>query len=126
VIDGNGMEMTATVTDAGLIETTTFEGLFTVGPITNSGTIAALGGGARLGLQDDTVINSTTCYTSRDSLVSVSRLRCDLLRFVRGRSSARLNGEQGTGDQCDERVHGRPPFQACGSGAIAPNCCRTE
>ena len=57
VIDGNCMEMTATVTNAGLIETTTFEGLFTVGPITNSGTIAALRGGARLGLQDDTVIN---------------------------------------------------------------------
>jgi hypothetical protein len=41
VIDGNGIEMTATVANAGLIETTTFEGLFTVGPITNSGTIAS-------------------------------------------------------------------------------------
>jgi hypothetical protein len=60
VIDGDGMEVTATITNAGLIEATTFEGLFTVGPITNSGTIAALGNGARLGLLENTVIDSTT------------------------------------------------------------------
>jgi hypothetical protein len=36
------------------------------------------------------------CYTSRDRLVPVSYLRCDLLWFVRGWSNARLNGEQGT------------------------------
>ena len=58
VIDGDGMEVTATITNAGLIEATTFEGLFTVGPITNSGTIAALGNGARLGLLENTVIGT--------------------------------------------------------------------
>jgi hypothetical protein len=33
-------------------------------------------------------------------------LRCDLLRFGSGWSSTRLNGEQETGEQCDERLHG--------------------
>jgi hypothetical protein len=61
VIDGNGfMEVTATINNAGLIEATAFDGLFTVGPVTNSGTMAALGTGARLGFQGDTVVNSTT------------------------------------------------------------------
>ena len=33
-------------------------------------------------------------------------LGCDLPRFVRGWSSTRVNGEQESGDQCDERLHG--------------------
>ena len=67
VIDGNGsgiadLQIHATVTNAGLIEGTTSEGV-AIGPggrVTNSGTIAALGTGALATISDVTVANSTT------------------------------------------------------------------
>jgi autotransporter passenger strand-loop-strand repeat protein len=68
VIDGNGsgifgtLEISATVTNAGLIEGTTSQGLAIGGGglITNSGTIAALGTSAVVGISDVSVANSTT------------------------------------------------------------------
>jgi subtilase family serine protease len=64
VINGNGtafqMELAANVTNAGLIEGTTSQGLFIHGAtLTNSGTIAALGAGAMVVIANEAVANST-------------------------------------------------------------------
>jgi hypothetical protein len=68
VINGNGsgifgdLDISATVTNAGSIEGTTSQGLAIGGGglITNSGTIAALGTSAFVGISDVTVADSTT------------------------------------------------------------------
>ena len=65
VIDGDGtasrFQVSATVTNAGLIEGTTSKGLI-IGedPMTNSGTMAALGSSATLVITSATVTDSTT------------------------------------------------------------------
>ncbi len=64
MINGNGtafqMELAANVTNAGLIEGTTSQGLFIHGAtLTNSGTIAALGAGAMVVIANEAVANST-------------------------------------------------------------------
>jgi hypothetical protein len=57
---GGGLHIVATVTNAGLIEGTTSKGVLIGGaPITNSGTIAALGTGAFLEILETTLVNST-------------------------------------------------------------------
>jgi hypothetical protein len=63
VIDGNGtairLELVANVTNAGLIEGTTSQGLFIdSATLINSGTIAALGTSASVVITNETVINS--------------------------------------------------------------------
>jgi autotransporter passenger strand-loop-strand repeat protein len=63
VINGNGtairLELVANVTNAGLIEGTTSQGLFIdSATLINSGTIAALGTGASVVITNETVINS--------------------------------------------------------------------
>ena len=60
---GGGLDIVATVTNAGLIEGTTSQGVAIGGSAsltTNSGTIAALGTGAFAQILETTVVNSTT------------------------------------------------------------------